>query len=68
MIGSKNLGAMDPKSVLNKSVPSIAPLVSYFPRLSSSDNLNEMDRAAPTAKYRTQCPTGYRQLRVLVSK
>ena len=42
----KNLGAMDPKSVFNKSVPSVAPLVSFFPRLSSSEKLNEIESGA----------------------
>lgn len=38
------LSAMDPSSVTTKSVPSIAPLASFFPRLVPSNNINELDR------------------------
>ena len=38
-----NLKALDPQSVLMKTVPSVAPLAVQFPNLVSEKDLNEMD-------------------------
>lgn len=39
-----NLKALDPQSVLKKTVPSVAPLVSLFSHLVPENEINEMDR------------------------
>ncbi len=38
-----NLKALDPQSVLMKTIPSVAPLAAQFPNLVSENDLNEID-------------------------
>ena len=38
-----NLKALDPQSVLMKTIPSVAPLAAQFPNLLSENDLNEID-------------------------
>ena len=40
----QSLGAMNPQSVTSKSVPSIAQLSSFFPRVIPPNEINELDR------------------------
>lgn len=40
----QSLGAMNPQSVISKSVPSIAQLSSFFPRVIPQNEINELDR------------------------
>ena len=39
-----NLNALDPQSILEKSLPSIAPLASHFPNLVPQENVIDLDR------------------------